>query len=86
MGRKQEMRCQRVCTLSCVQLFAIPGTVAPWDPLSMGFPRQECWNRFPFPSPENLPDLRIEPISLESLALAGRFFTTVPLKPLEGSI
>ena len=44
-------------------------------PLSMGFPRQEYWSGLPFPSPEDLPDPRIEPTSLESPALADRFFT-----------
>ena len=41
--------CVCVCThaqlLSCVQLFAIPWTVAFQSPLSMGFSRQEYWNR-----------------------------------------
>jgi len=42
----------------------------------MGFSRQEYWSGLPFPSPGNLPDPGIEPLSLESPALAGRFFTT----------
>ena len=29
----------------------------------MGFPRQEYWNGLPFPSPGDLPDTRIEPVS-----------------------
>ena len=29
----------------------------------MGFPRQEYWNGLPFPSPGNLPDPGIEPMS-----------------------
>ena len=29
----------------------------------MGFPRQESWSGLPFPSPEDLPDTRIEPSS-----------------------
>ena len=38
-------------------------------PLSMGFPRQEyCWE-LPFPSPGDLPNPGIEPISLTSAAL-----------------
>ena len=41
-------------------------------PLSMGFPRQEYWIGLPFPSPRNLPDPGIEPMSP---ALVGRFFT-----------
>ena len=30
-------------------------------PLSMGFPRQECWSGLPFPFPGALPDPGIEP-------------------------
>ena len=47
--------------LSCVQLFATAWTVAYQAPPSMGFSRQEYWSGLPFPSPENLPDLGIEP-------------------------
>ena len=32
----------------------------------------------PFPTPGDLPNPGIEPVSLASAALAGRFFTTVP--------
>ena len=60
-----------------VQLFANPWTVARQAPLSMGFFRQEYWSGLPFPTPGALPDLGIEPTSLASSALAGRFFTTV---------
>ena len=42
-----------VCMLSCVQLFATPLTVAHQAPLSIGFPRQECWSGLPFLSPGN---------------------------------
>ena len=45
-------------------------------PLSVGFPMQEYWSGLPFPSPGDLPDPGIELMSLVSLALAGRFFTT----------
>ena len=41
----------------------------------MGFSRQECWSGLPFPPPGDLPDPGIEPTSLMSPALAGRFFT-----------
>ena len=40
----------------------------------MGFPRQEYWSGLPFSSPGDLPDPRIEPMSLVSPALAGGFF------------
>ena len=43
-------------------------------PLSMGFPRQEYLSGLPFPTPGDLPDPGIKFESLESLALAGRFF------------
>ena len=49
-----------VKSLSRVQLFATPWTVAP---LSMGFSRQEYWSGLPFPSSGNLPDPGIEPRS-----------------------
>ena len=45
-------------------------------PLSMEFSRQEYWSGLPFPSPEDLPNPGMEPASLVSPALAGRFFTT----------
>ena len=57
------------------QLFATPGTVARQAPLSMGFFRQEFWSGLPFPSPGDLPEPGIEPVSP---ALAGGFFTTEP--------
>jgi len=68
--------CACVCAmLSHVRLFATPGTVAHQAPLSMGFPRQEYWSGLPFPSPGNLPDLRIEPESpaLQADSLLSEF-------------
>ena len=44
----------------------------------MEFSRQEYWIGFPFPSPGDLPDLGIEPMSPASPASAGGFFTTEP--------
>ena len=40
----------------------------------MGYSRQEHWIGLPFPSPADLPNLGIKPLSH---ALAGTFFTTV---------
>ena len=50
--------------------------VAHQVPVSMEFSRQEYWSGWPCPIPEDLPDPGIEPMSLMSLALVGRFFTT----------
>ena len=50
-------------SLSRVQLFATPWTVAYQAPLSMGFSRHEYWSGVPFPSPGDLPDPGIEPRS-----------------------
>ena len=61
-----------VCTLSCVQLFVTPWTVACQAPLSMEFSRQEYWSRLPFPPSGDFPDPGIKPKSLASPALAGR--------------
>ena len=70
--------CVSVCaqSLSYVCLFVAPWIVAPQVPLSMGFPRPEYWNGVPFPSPADLLDPGIEPVSLTSPALVGSFFTT----------
>ena len=74
-----------VCLLSYfshVWLFATPRTVARQAPLSVGFSRQEYWSGLPFPPPGELPNSGIKPTSPETLALAGRFFTTeLPGKP-----
>src|SRR5574341_945454 len=67
------------CLITMSDSFVTLWTVAHQAPLPMGFPRQEYWNGLPFPSPGDLPDPRIEPTSLVSPALAGRFFTTEPL-------
>jgi len=41
----------------------------------VGFSRQEYWSGLPFPSPVDLLNPEIRPMSP---ALAGRFFTTEP--------
>ena len=50
-----------VSSLSHVQLFVTPWTVACQAPLPMGSSRQEYWSRLPFPSPGDLPNPEIEP-------------------------
>ena len=68
-------------SLSHVQLFGTPWTVARQAPLPMGFSRQEYWSGLPFPPPEDHPNPEIKPTSP---ALAGGFFTTEPLgKPIK---
>ena len=52
-----------VKSLSCVQLFATPWTVAHQALPSMEFSRQQYWSGLPFPSPGYLPDPGIEPRS-----------------------
>ena len=51
--------------------FVTPWTEAHQASLSMGFPRQEYWSGWPFPSPGDLPDQGIKPTCP---ALAGGFF------------
>ena len=70
-----------VCLLShfsCVQLFVTLWTIAHQAPLSMGFSRQEYWSGLPCPPPGDLPEPGMEPKTLTSPALAGRFFTESP--------
>ena len=52
-------------SLSCVRLLATPWTVSCQVTLSMELFRQEYWSGLPFPSPGDLPNLRIEPGSSE---------------------
>ena len=68
--------CAHTHVLSHVWPFATPWTVAHQAPSSMEFPRQEYWSWLPFPSPRDLPDLRIQPMSLVSPAVADGFFTS----------
>ena len=49
--------------LSYDPLLGTSWTVGLLDLLSMGFLRQEYWRGFPFPSPGDLPDPGIEPMS-----------------------
>ena len=53
----------KVKLLSCVQLFAIPLTIAYQAPPSMEFSRQQYWSGLPFPPPGDLPNPGIEPRS-----------------------
>ena len=61
---------------SCVQFCATLWTVAGQAPLSMGFFRQEYWSVFPCPSPGDLLHSGIQPTSLMSPKLSGRYFTS----------
>ena len=57
---------------------ATPWTEACPASLSMEFTRQEYWSGLPLPTPGDLPDPEIEPVSPNSPTLAGGFFTTAP--------
>ena len=61
-------------TQSCPILLQPHGLyVAHQASLPMEFSRQECWSGLPFPPPGNLPNPGMEPSTLVSLALAGRW-------------
>ena len=66
----------KVKLLSCVWLFMTTWTVANQAPPSMWFSRQEYWSGSPFPSPEDLPNPRMEP---SSPALQADALTSEPL-------
>ena len=55
-------------SLSHVRLFVTLWTVAHQPPLSMELSKQEYRSGLPFPSPRDLPDPGIEPVSLSSPA------------------
>ena len=80
--------CVYLSCYSCVQLFATLWMVSFHAPLSVGFPRQECWSRLPCPPPKNLPDPGIEPESptvqadsLPSEPLSPHFWTSLQPSP-----
>ena len=50
---------------------SLPGSCVP------GIFQAEYWSGLPFPTPGDLPNPGIKPMSLASPALAGRFFITV---------
>ena len=54
---------------SHIRLFATPWTVAHEASLSMGFSKPEYWSGLPCPSPGDLPDPGIEPVSPVAPAL-----------------
>ena len=70
--------CARTCVLCHVWLFMTPWTAVHQAPLSMEFSRQEYWSGLPFPTPGDLSDPGIEPMSPVSPVMADGFFTTEP--------
>ena len=77
-GGQASSVCVCVCTQSCPTLYDSMDCVTRQTPLSMGFPRQECWGGLLFPSPGDLSDPGIEPRSpaLQVVScIVGEFFT-----------
>ena len=64
------------CCFSHIQLFATLWTVAHETLLSVGFSRQEYLSELPYPPLWDSPYPGIEPTSLMSPSLEGRFFAT----------
>ena len=87
-GTKQATHTACYCDLdgshqtdTCVRAQAVSNSATPWTvahqaSLAMGLSRQEYWSGLPCPSPGDLPNSGIKPMSLVSPALAGRFFTS----------
>ena len=67
-----------VCAHSVMSGSVNPWTIACPPPLSMKFSKQENESGLPFPTPGDLPNPGIKPVSPVSPALAGRFFTGRP--------
>ena len=82
-GNSKSLPFSSVQSLSRVRLFATWGTAAHQAPPSMGFSRQEYWSALPFPSPGDLPDPEIKPVSPVSPARQADSLPLVPSgKPL----
>ena len=74
--------CMHAQSLSHFWLFVTTWTIARLASLSMEVSRKEYWNGLVFPSPEDLPNPGIKPISPASPAWAVVFFTTEPPRKL----
>ena len=76
---KRESKSGKMFTVVCAQSLQLCWILC--DPMGCsssvhGILRQEYWSGLPFHFPGDLPDPGIEPMSLVSLALASRFFST----------
>ena len=65
-----------MCVLSHVWLFVTLSTVSHQAPLSMEFSKQEYWSQLLFPTPGDVSDQGIEPVSP---TLTDGLFTNVSL-------
>ena len=65
-----------VFILSYIWLFETQRTITCQAPLSMEFPRQECWSGLAYPSPADLPNPGMEPTFLAAPVLVSGFLTT----------
>ena len=74
---------RKVKSLSRVQLFVTPWTIAHQAPPSMGFSRHKYWSGLLFPSSGDLPNPGIEP---RSSTLQADALTSEPLKKAERQI
>ena len=78
MGSVGQLRLTLCDPVDC----SLPCSSVLWD-----FPGKNTWGGLPFPSPGDLPDPGIKPMSPVSPALEGGFFITEPPgKPLNNSI
>ena len=68
--------CMQAKLLYLCPILCIPRTVDHHAPLSIGLSRQEYWSGLPYHPPGDLPNPKIEPLSLMSPALENGFFTT----------
>ena len=80
--------CVCVCVCMCAQSLSLPALCNPWTvahqaPLFMEFSRQEYWSGLPFPTPGDLPNLWLTPMSFGSPLLAGGFFIIAPPNVLQ---
>ena len=75
--------CECVCVCACQHMHVLTQSCLTLcnpmgcNPLgSLEFSKQEYWSVVPFPTPEDLLDLGVKPVSSVSPAPTGGFFTT----------
>ena len=81
LGREEPLE-EEMATHSNILAWKIPWTEEPGGLQSMGFPRQEDWSGLLFPTPRDLPDPGIEPMSLPSTLVEGSLPLLTPGKQI----
>ena len=78
ISTSKDAQISRPFVLSCSVVYDSIDCSPPDSSVQGIFPRREYWSKLPFPTPGDLPDPGIKPMTPASPAFAGGLFTTEP--------